>query len=148
MKPFAWTILLLACSSLHAQQLPDPTLTPGAIRTKDATEICAKSFRTKKYRKTTLSTKKKVCLEYHIAAKCPNPKRMEIDHDLPIELGGQDDITNLWPQMAPEFHQKDKLENALKRLVCKEHSMTLPEAQSCILNNWATCYQRVFGAQP
>lgn len=128
--------------------LPDPKLTPGAIRTNDASEICAKSFRTKKYRKTTQLMKKQVCTNYHITAKCPNAKTMEIDHDLPLELGGQDNMTNLWPQMAPEFHKKDVLENKLHALVCKEHAMTLPAAQSCIISDWAICYRKIFGVAP
>lgn len=128
--------------------LPDPKLTPGAIRTSDATEICAKSFRTKKYRKTTQLMKKQVCTNYHITVKCPNAKTMEIDHDLPLELGGQDNMNNLWPQMAPEFHKKDVLENKLHHLVCIDKSMTLPAAQSCIISDWAICYRKIFGVAP
>lgn len=141
-------ILLLFAAPALCQQLPDPKLTPGAIRTSDASEICAKSFRTKKYRKTTQLMKKQVCANYHFQGKCPDAKHLELDHDLPLELGGADQMTNLWPQPAPEFKRKDVLENRLKALVCKEHAMTLPAAQSCIISNWAICYTKVFGIAP
>lgn len=132
-------------------QLPDPKLTPGVVRTTSAAEICDSHFRTKPFRKTTSSMKKQVCAEYGITA-CPKVGVMEIDHLLPLELGGLDDIRNLWPQLAvypdgsPGFHVKDELENRLKKLVCS-NQMALPDAQQCIQSNWIECYKRVFHAE-
>lgn len=126
-------------------QLPDSKLTPGKIRTSDASEICARSFTTRDERHTTEAMKKQVCAEYHVK-HCPWAKIEELDHLVPLELGGADDIENLWVQLAvypdgsPGFHVKDKLENFLHREVCAGH-MTLPEAQQCIMSNWIECYQ-------
>lgn len=138
----AWTQCLpapYACEKGIA--LPSKKLTPGVVRTTDAKEICAKGFRTKPYRLTTSAMKKQVCREYGVK-NCPRQGAMEIDHLIPLELGGLDDVKNLWPQMAPQFHQKDQLENELKREVCSGE-IKLTDAQKCISQDWLTCYQKV-----
>jgi hypothetical protein len=49
---------------------------------------------------------------------------LEIDHIISLELGGSNDIANLYPEKAslpagaPGFHIKDKLENELHDIVC------------------------------
>ena len=45
----------------------------------------------------------------------------QVDHSIPLELGGSNDITNLWPEPAtpmPGFHQKDQFENFEHDQVC------------------------------
>ncbi|SRR6266496_2536814 len=143
------TLFLLTVPCLA--QLPNPKLTPGAIRTTNAVEICADTFRAGPYRHTTAAMKKQVCRSYGVA-HCPQLDVMEIDHLIPLELGGADEITNLWPEMAeyrshgvhfaPGFHVKDQLENELHRRVCRG-KMGLPEAQACIAKNWVQCYDRI-----
>ena len=57
---------------------------------------------------------------------------MEIDHIVSLELGGSNDIANLYPEKAnanPGYHVKDKLENKLHDLVC-DGTMTLRSVQS------------------
>jgi hypothetical protein len=59
---------------------------------------------------------------------------LELDHLAPLELGGDPwAVTNLWPE--PDFHLKDKVENAAHKAVCS-HSMTLVDAQHEITTNW------------
>jgi hypothetical protein len=78
---------------------------------------------------------------------------MEIDHIVSLELGGSNDIANLYPEKAklpagaPGFHVKDKLENKLHDLVC-DGTMTLRSVQKQIAGNWQTLYKRVFGVSP
>jgi hypothetical protein len=134
-------LLLLVSACSFAQQLPNSQLTPGIIRTSDAREICSPKFRTKPFRLTTAKMKKDVCAAYHVA-RCPRANVMELDHLVPLELGGADDERNLWPQMAPEFHWKDQLENYLRRQVC-DGKMQLAEAQICLQADWFGCYQRL-----
>src|ERR1019366_5961663 len=46
---------------------------------------------------------------------------VEGDHLVPLELGGDNVIANLWPEPAephPGFHEKDRVENYLHRQVC------------------------------
>lgn len=142
------SLVFLLLSLPAFAQLPNHKLTPGKIRTSDAREICAASFRTRRYRHTTQGTKKRVCAEYKVA-RCPKAGDMEIDHLVPLELGGADDPLNLWVQFAkyadgsPGFHAKDQLENELHRRVCKE-GMLLPAAQQCLAANWIRCYKTIF----
>lgn len=123
--------------------LPDPKVTPGAVRTTDAKEICADGFSTKKYRHTSEATKKKAYMEYSVeknkgicAGGC------EVDHLIPLELGGLDDVSDLWPQPSqpkPGFREKDKLENVLRAQVCAGQ-ISLTDAQDAIRTNWYLAY--------
>ena len=78
---------------------------------------------------------------------------MEIDHIVSLELGGSNDIANLYPEKAtlpggaPGFHVKDKLENKLHDLVC-DGSLTLRSVQRQIATNWRALYRKAFGAPP
>jgi hypothetical protein len=134
-----WVISAFAQSPMR----PNPQLTPGVVRTSNAAEICAASFRTGPYRHTTSAIKKQVCKEYGLT-DCPHEGKMEIDHLIPLELGGLDDIKNLWPQLAPEYHWKDKLENYLHKQVCSG-KMNLSDAQHDISADWFTAYMKMEG---
>lgn len=158
--------LMFVTLGLNAQQahyrhhgkylLPDTSVTPGAVNKEivaDLTKnhvlednvelnICAKGFTTKAFRHTSEKLKKEVCKEYG-ATDCPNPSKGEIDHLIPLELGGQDVLANLWWQPAPEYHVKDhQVEDKLKSIVCKGE-MSLPEAQSCIRTDWVSCAAKI-----
>jgi 5-methylcytosine-specific restriction endonuclease McrA len=139
-------LTLFLAVSLFAQSpaKPDPALSPGMYRTTNATEICASTFRTKLYRHTTQATKNQVYREYGVQ---PNKGRCkggcEVDHIIPLELGGLDDIRNLWPQPSqpkPGFHEKDKLENYLRKQVCAG-KMKLDGAQAWIRTDWYEAYK-------
>src|SRR4051812_9758473 len=105
--------LLLSCALLIATaasaQRPNPRLTPGKARTTSRAEICDSRFHTRRYRHTTHALKVRVCRAYGIE-RCPDGNRMEIDHLIPLELGGADVFENLWPEFAgyanrgPGFH--------------------------------------------
>lgn len=67
----------------------------------------------------------------------------ELDHLVPLELGGSNDDANLWPEPAspaPGFHQKDKLENGLHDLACSGQ-LPLADAQRAIAENWYAAYE-------
>jgi hypothetical protein len=69
----------------------------------------------------------------------------EVDHLVPLSVGGSNDIANLWPEAAeprPGFHEKDQVENYLHDQVCMG-GMSLPEAQHAIATNWLDVYQRL-----
>jgi|SRR5437588_3635770 len=66
----------------------------------------------------------------------------EYDHLVPLELGGAvNDSRNLWPEpdyaAASGFYRnpKDRLENALKRMVCRG-ALSLARGQRMIASNW------------
>ena len=88
--------------------------------------------------------KKQVYEEYNVSY--PEPQgSYEVDHFISLELGGSNDIKNLWPEPAspiPGFHEKDKVENYLHEQVCN-NSMTLQEAQREISTDWYAVYLKI-----
>jgi hypothetical protein len=138
---------LLLISNVYSHSgpvlLPNLTLTPGVVRTTDAKEICAASFRTEPFRRTTAAMKNQVYKEYGVVRnKGVCAGGCEVDHLVPLELGGLDDVKNLWPQPSqptPGFHEKDKLENFLRREVCAGRK-ELPMAQRELQKNWYKAY--------
>ena len=127
--------------------LPDPVVTPGVIRTTDASEICDPKFRTAPFRLTTQKMKNTVYVEYGVERNkgfCLGG--CEVDHLVPLELGGLDDVKNLWPQPSqptPGFHEKDKLENYLRHHVCIEKDIKLADAQKALQGDWYASYQKM-----
>jgi hypothetical protein len=127
--------------------LPDRGCSPGALDARRTTPvICSKRFHTGDVRSVPDSLKHQVEVEYGLA-----PKRygstLEIDHIISLELGGSNDIANLYPELAPGYHMKDVLENRLHKLVCSG-AMTLHTAQRRIAADWTTLYEKVFGTKP
>ena len=68
----------------------------------------------------------------------------EIDHLVPLELGGADTMANLWPECSPGyehwqgpgFRDKDGFENYLWFHVCIDQDVSLKDAQIEISTNW------------
>jgi hypothetical protein len=65
-----------------------------------------------------------------------------------LELGGSNDIGNLWPQSYRtepwNAHVKDKLEDRLHMLVCAG-KLSLPDAQKAIAGDWISAGKRWVG---
>lgn len=122
-------------------RLPDKKVTPGAVRTRDAADVCA--TKTSTVRNVTESEKKAVYTAYGIK---PKPGVCcEVDHLISLELGGSNEIGNLWPQPyspRPGAHEKDVLENALHKQVCAG-KIKLVDAQRQIADDWYTLYQKL-----
>jgi hypothetical protein len=82
-----------------------------------------------------------VYVEY---GRTEGPGCCEVDHLIPLELGGSNDMKNLWPQPddpRPGSPEKDQLENELHSQVCSG-KMPLADAQKCITSNWAECWYK------
>ncbi len=90
----ASTMSDVASVAAAASNLPDPHLTPGAVSTVDVAQICSPGF-AKAVRHTSRALKLAVYAAYRIA---PDSGRYEIDHLIPLELGGADVAANLWPE--------------------------------------------------
>jgi hypothetical protein len=124
------------------QPLPDPKLTPGATLDVTTKDICVTGY-TKKVRNVPALVKRQVYQEYGAVNR---PGAYEVDHLIPLELGGSNSIKNLWPESySIEWNAriKDELENRLHVLVCKG-TITLTEAQKAITTNWIAAYKRYF----
>ena len=121
------------------QALPDPACTTGAVFPVATSTICSVGYTTQ-VRDVPLSVKKQTFAEYGIDYSLHS--NYEVDHLISLELGGSNDISNLWPEsylISNGSHSKDGFENYLHRQVCKG-MMSLPEAQREISTDWLTYY--------
>lgn len=122
--------------------LPEARLTPGAVSTLTAAELCRGE---RPSRVVTESVRRRVLRSYrmeHVAEDA-----YELDALITPELGGSTDPANLWPQRyrAPRWnaHIKDQLEELLPRMVCAGQ-ITLAQAQRDIASDWVDAYKRYF----
>jgi hypothetical protein len=119
-----------------SNDLPDSSCTPGAIiPTATKAQICVSGY-SSTVRNVPVAEKNAVYAEYGITSHTAG--QYEVDHLISLELGGSNDITNLWPEAAnpvPGFHQKDAFENQLHKEVC-DGTISLAEAQKEIATNW------------
>ena len=114
---YVWMLFLLLAGPYIQSNgflLPDPKITPGVVRTADTLVYCHQS--TKEVRHTSTALKDTVYAEYGWSGMM-HPKG-EIDHKVPLELGGADVRQNLWFQPDGEFQRKDSVENWAHRQVC------------------------------
>ncbi len=119
----------------------DHACTPGAIfENVTADDICTSGY-TKTVRSVSTKLKGEVYAEYGIAY--PQERgTYEADHLIPLELGGNNDIANLFPESAdpkPGFHEKDLVENYLNHAVCAG-VINLKDAQVQIADDWLSVY--------
>lgn len=122
---------------------PNPVLTPGDVFDVTEAQICVKGY-SSSVRDVSLATKKLVYQEYGVTYPATTGA-YEVDHFIPLELGGSNDIKNLWLEPAdpkPGFHEKDKVENFLHDEVCSG-TLDLKKAQQQIINDWYTVYQSI-----
>jgi hypothetical protein len=127
--------------------LPDPDCTPGSVFTVTAERVCASGY-AKSARDVSSSLKRQVYAEYGILTHGPN--EYEVDHLISLELGGSNDIANLWPESAvpnPGFHEKDKVENFLHDQVCKG-KISLEDAQFIIARDWMSVFSEAQKISP
>ncbi len=120
---------------------PNPDLTPGEVYTNITKEDICTSGYSSRVRDVPLLEKKQVYQEYNISY--PQPQgAYEVDHFISLELGGSNDIKNLWPEPSeprPGFHEKDKTENYLHAQICN-NQISLKDAQDKIRNDWYKIY--------
>src|SRR5471032_520343 len=126
---------------------PDRRCSPGAAYSGlTRAVLCSSTFRTSTIRNVSDSERHAVEVEYGMVPKAYG-RTIEIDHIVSLELGGSNDIANLYPEPGSgpaSYHVKDRLENKLHSLVCSG-GMTLHAAQVGIASHWQTLYLRVFG---
>jgi hypothetical protein len=121
---------------------PDAACSPGAIFASTSIEVICTPGYTQTVRNVSTKLKRQVYAQYGIAY--PQPAgTFEADHLIPLELGGSNDIANLFPEAAapaPGFKEKDLVENYLHAQVC-DGLMPLPRAQEEIASDWLGVYR-------
>lgn len=131
--PAAWTPPIL----------PDARMTPGDTLDVTKADICVSGY-ARKVRNVPIDVKRQVYSEYGIQSHQTGD--WEVDHLIPLELGGSNSLRNLWPQYGIgewNFHVKDGLESKLHDMVCHDE-IDLKEAQKEIASNWIDAYKRTF----
>ena len=128
--------------------LPDPKLTPGDAFDVTIEDTCTPGY-SKKVRAVTAKLKRQAYFQYGITSW--EPGDYQVDHLIPLSLGGSNSIRNLWPQSyttSPwNAHVKDVLERRLHRLVCAG-KVDLKTAQQEIATNWIRAYQKYVAKSP
>lgn len=126
---------------------PIRALTPGAlVPGVTAEQVCTPAY-ARRVRHVLPEQYQLVYGSYGIPYPQP-PGTYELDHLIPLELGGDNSNGNLWPQPAmpvPGFHQKDELENVLHDQVCAGR-LALADAQRGIAADWVALYLRYLGS--
>jgi hypothetical protein len=112
--------------------------------TTDMNVVCHRS--TKERRRVSAEVHRLALTEYGFTY--PQPRgAFEVDHLIPLELGGDNVIANLWPEAAepaPGYHEKDRVENYLHRQVCAG-AMNLADAQRQIATDWLKVWKQLDG---
>jgi hypothetical protein len=139
--------------SAHAGDLPDLSKTPGASRPLSKHTICTTKWGLDA-RHVSAAMKRDVFASYGYSGNTDpqcvpdaHGRHCEIDHLVSRELGGDDVVTNLWPQSYGgqpwNAVRKDKLENRLHKEVCAGH-LSLKAARQMIVTDWTAAYLRYY----
>lgn len=126
------------------QAVPDPGLTPGMAQPLTKAELCSLGDRD-----TAPAIPRAVALKVFEAygVSDPRPRAYELDYLIAPELGGTNDIRNLWPQpyrtLPWDAHAKDALEDHLYQLVCGGR-LNLATAQKDLATDWIAAYKKYF----
>lgn len=129
--------------------IPDPKCTPGAVNPTVTVEVLQNlDFRTPCLRNHVTTEEQKNGTYESYATPHPAHNRgvyqiCELDHLVPLELGGADTLDNIWPQCGPKgvplvhryFKKKDIVENYLAKQV-RDGVLDLKAAQQGIASDW------------
>ncbi len=155
-KPILCLVLLMGSTAVWAGDLPDPSLTPGALdpevmQSNIQESICkAGHFTWTEGHMPPKSFLEKTEKEQITAYGYPdeNTKHYQMDHLIPLSLGGNPtDAKNIWPQLLISkwsARRKDYLEGILHEKVCKGE-LSLSQAQEEIRSNWIGAYEKYLG---
>ncbi len=123
---------------------PDRSLTPGATREVTVSQVCEAAENGAPHQ-ISASVQRRVFQEYGIANS--RPENYELDYLITPELGGSDDVRNLWPEPHSatiwNSYVKDALESRLHEMVC-DGRLDLVTAQRDISTDWIAAYKKYF----
>jgi hypothetical protein len=148
----SWTEPVAAACRIRFKDdypVPDPLCTPGGINPSVSLNVLRDSrWRTRSVRNCDNSeTEKHIAYRWYGIQKPrinSNQNQVcELDHLVPLELGGADGLGNIWPQCGPDavtlneryFKQKDRVENYLAEEV-RSGRISLISAQRGIASDW------------
>jgi hypothetical protein len=143
-----------SCHAGDGGFLPDPGCTPGGADARVTPDTLSSTICRSGYTATVrppLSVTEPIKRERMAAYGLSAPlSAYELDHLVPLELGGASTVANLWPEPWADprgAHRKDDLENALKRQVCSG-TLSLADARHAIASDWESAYRTYVGGLP
>ena len=134
------------CQARDNGKLPDPHCTPGGIdpavtQANIQSTICVSGY-TERVRPPESQTEAFKFDHAYPAYGISSSVESELDHLVPLELGGDNDAANLWPEVGSLPNPKDAVEDALNSAVC-DGRIGLARAQRSIAHNWETAEARL-----
>ena len=123
--------------------MPNPKLTPGATLDVPQKELCEHGFESSD-RTIPITLKIQVADRYGIGADVAG---YNVDHLIPVGLGGSNSLKNLWPQPLSgewSYQKKNRLEARLRKMVCSG-DLELKKAQQEIATDWVSSYKKYMG---
>jgi putative zinc finger protein len=141
-----WTGKPSVLSPQEEAIVPNRSLTPGAVRAVSLKEICSSTDDDLDPRVSS-STERAVLQEYGLSSNKPS-LNYQIDYLVNPQLGGTNDIRNLWPEPYSDARwnaqAKDELERHLHQMVCNR-TVDLAVAQQEIATDWIAAYKKYVG---
>lgn len=130
---------------------PDNSCTPGRWAIRGASEARRREFVCSSKPRPGLSVfeRRRLLSEYGVTGW--TGKDGELDHRVPLFLGGLTVEDNLWPQRGGIPNRKDRLEQVVRRRVCdgEPHPMRVRTAVRLFLADWRHAYAAlVLAARP
>ncbi len=141
-----WKVKPSILISQEEAVVPNRSLTPGAVRPVTLKEICSSGDDDLDPRLPP-SIERAVIQEYGLPSSAPE-RKYQIDYLVNPQLGGTNDIKNLWPEPYSNARwnaqAKDELERHLHRMVCAR-TIDLAVAQREIATDWIAAYKKYVG---
>jgi hypothetical protein len=137
---FVMAAAFVGVSSYAAAQLPSAFQTPGNKSRANEAQVCAADFEASV--KPMAKWQRDQALERY--GKRPEDFTGELDHLIPISLGGTNDPENLWPLPANKDvgpAEKKALDQKLHQMVC-DKTIKLKDAQDAIKKDWVKAYDQ------
>jgi hypothetical protein len=139
----------LEAPALAFETLPNKSVTGGSVRA-DGHDLGATCGHSKQHRGPIYAARRDEVLARYGLPAGTHPD-YEIDHLIPICLGGSDDLSNLWPQPrrtiepARNAEAKDRLERLLCDMVC-DGQLDMATALAAIAKDWIAAYHKYYEA--
>lgn len=130
--------LVLTTNQEGRTYLPNPKLTPGDVVEISRTELCNDE---RSLPEVSVAIKRQVFDRYGVS---PQSLGYNVDHLIPVALGGTNSIKNLWPQPLSgewNYQMKNRLEAKMRKLVCGG-TLSLEQAQKEISEDWVAAYKK------
>jgi hypothetical protein len=112
---------------------PDSACTPGAFVRKTKEDVCDGNTV-----RPSLSAQERRHILIAYGVPSWSGANGELDHRVPLALGGVTDHRNVWPEAGPLPNPKDRLEAVILRRVCKglPHPMRVRTAVNVFRADW------------